>query len=92
MTLYTTTQIQTRIKGLAKQIAFDYQEKELHLVSILKGSFFVAAYLIRAMYEAGKTDVDVDFLQISSYAKTKQSSKTQFSNMTSLLIFQKKYS
>lgn len=73
-TLYSKQQIQTRIKELAREITKDYDGESIVLVSILKSSFVLTADLIRALYEAGMTTVDVDFLQVSSYGTAKQSS------------------
>lgn len=73
-TLYTKTQIETRIEELAKEITEDYHGKSVLLVSILKSSFVLTADIIRSLYEKGMTSVDVDFLQISSYGTAKQSS------------------
>lgn len=74
-TLYSKQQIQTRIKELAKQIASDYKNQPLLLVSILKGSFIFSADMIRALYEQGLTDITVDFMQVSSYGSSRTSSK-----------------
>ena len=73
-TLYTTKQIAARIQELAKEIRGNYNGESVLLVSILKSSFVLTADLIRALYESGMTSVDVDFLKISSYGTTKQSS------------------
>jgi len=73
-TLYIKQQIQTRIQELAEEINKDYKGESILLISILKSSFVLTADLIRALYEAGMTTVDVDFLQISSYGTAKQSS------------------
>lgn len=72
--LYTKEQIRERIEQLAKQIMKDYKGKSILLVGILKGSFIFAADLMRELYENGNTNVDIDFLQVSSYGTAKQSS------------------
>lgn len=73
--LYTKEHIAKRTQELAKQIATDYKNQSLILVSILKGSFLFSADIIRALHEAGLTDVSIDFMQISSYGAKQISSK-----------------
>ena len=41
--LYPAEEIQSRIMGLARQIADDYRERDLVLVGILKGAAFFLA-------------------------------------------------
>lgn len=74
-TLYSKDKIQTRVTELAKEIANDYANQPLLLVGILKGSFIFAADLMRALYEAGMTSVDIDFMQVSSYGSFHESTK-----------------
>jgi hypoxanthine phosphoribosyltransferase len=73
-TLFTKQQIQNRIQELAQEITKDYKGQSITLISILKSSFVLTADLIRALYETGMTTVDVDFLQISSYENSRESS------------------
>jgi len=73
-TIYTKEQIHTRIQELAGEITRDYKGESVVLVSILKSAFVLSADLLRELYAAGMTTVDVDFLQISSYGTTKESS------------------
>ena len=63
--------IQTRIRELAGQIERDYPAgEEIHLVCVLKGGFMFMADLVRAM----STRVSLDFIAVSSYAKSTTSS------------------
>src|SRR5262245_20389242 len=63
--------IQSRIRELAGQIERDYPAgEEIHLVCVLKGGFMFMADLVRAM----STRVSLDFIAVSSYAKSTQSS------------------
>jgi hypoxanthine phosphoribosyltransferase len=63
--------IQTRIRELAGQIERDYPPgEEIHLVCVLKGGFMFMADLVRAM----STRVSLDFIAVSSYAKSTKSS------------------
>ena len=66
----TKEQIQTRIKELAKQVAEDYQGKELLLVGVLKGAVMVMADLSRAM----DAHVEMDWMAVSSYGSGTKSS------------------
>ena len=63
--------IQSRVAELAAEIERDYPEAdEIHLVCVLKGGFVFMADLIRAMAPR----VTVDFIAVSSYAKSTKSS------------------
>lgn len=63
--------IQSRVRELAGQIERDYPAgEEIHLVCVLKGGFMFMADLVRAM----STRVSLDFIAVSSYAKSTQSS------------------
>jgi hypoxanthine phosphoribosyltransferase len=63
--------IQARVSELAAEIERDYPEgEEIHLVGVLKGGFVFMADLIRAM----SPRVTVDFIAVSSYAKSTKSS------------------
>ncbi len=63
--------IQSRIRELAGQIERDYPAgEEIHLVCVLKGGFMFMADLVRAM----STRVSLDFIAVSSYAKSTTSS------------------
>jgi hypoxanthine phosphoribosyltransferase len=63
--------IQSRVTELAAEIEQDYPEgEEIHLVCVLKGGFVFMSDLIRAMTPR----VTVDFIAVSSYAKSTKSS------------------
>jgi hypoxanthine phosphoribosyltransferase len=63
--------IQARVRELAGDIERDYPEgEEIHLVCVLKGGFVFMSDLIRAMTPR----VTVDFIAVSSYAKSTKSS------------------
>jgi hypoxanthine phosphoribosyltransferase len=63
--------IQARVRELAAEIERDYPERdEIHLVCVLKGGFMFMADLVRAM----STGVSLDFIAVSSYAKSTKSS------------------
>lgn len=66
-TLYTEEQIKKRLEELAKEIAHDYKGKNPILVGILNGSYITMADLTRALYKEGLTDLEIDFLSVSSY-------------------------
>ena len=70
-TLLSTDQIQTRVKEMGTQIERDYPPGEgIHLVGVLKGGFMFMADLVRAM----SPRVTLDFIAVSSYAKSTKSS------------------
>lgn len=63
--LFTEQRIQTRIGELAREIASDYRDAKLVLVSILRGSVFFATDLARNI----DLPLSMDFLSISSYGE-----------------------
>ncbi len=70
-TLLSAEQIGTRVRELAAEIERDYPEgEEIHLVGVLKGGFVFMADLVRFM----SARVTLDFIAVSSYAKSTQSS------------------
>ena len=70
-TLISTEQIQARISEMGAQIERDYPAGEnIHLVGVLKGGFMFMADLVRAM----SARVTLDFIAVSSYAKSTKSS------------------
>ena len=63
--------IQARVRELAVEIERDYPDGEnIHLVGVLKGAFVFLADLVRAMTPR----VSLDFIALSSYAKSTKSS------------------
>ncbi|MGK0289553.1 MAG: hypoxanthine phosphoribosyltransferase [bacterium] len=67
--LYSKEEINLQIQVLAKQINQDYKEKQLLIVSVLKGSLLFTADLIREL----DLDVTIDFIQAKSYVGTESS-------------------
>ncbi len=57
------TQIQQRVKELAKEISADFRGKNLLVVGVLKGAWMYLADLVRQL----ELNVDVDFIAASSY-------------------------
>ncbi|MCR4423299.1 MAG: hypoxanthine phosphoribosyltransferase [candidate division WOR-3 bacterium] len=68
--LFSAEQIARRVKELADEISRDYEGKELLLVGILKGSWIFLADLVRQL----QVPVFVDFMTVSSYGKSTESS------------------
>jgi hypoxanthine phosphoribosyltransferase len=70
-TLITAEQIQARITEMGAEIEQDYAAGEgIHLVGVLKGGFMFMSDLVRAMGPR----VTLDFIAVSSYAKSTKSS------------------
>src|SRR5579875_3047613 len=69
--LITSEQIRKRVNEMAAEIAADYPEGPLYLISILKGAFIFLADLARALQRPA---VRVEFMGISSYGKEKTTS------------------
>src|SRR5205807_1369958 len=63
--LFTRDQIQSRVVDLAREITRDYNQSQLVLVSILRGSVFFATDLARHI----DLPLSMDFLSISSYGE-----------------------
>jgi len=63
--LFTEAQIRARVEALAQDIARDYKDRRLVLVSILRGSVFFATDLARLV----DLPLSMDFLSISSYGE-----------------------
>jgi hypoxanthine phosphoribosyltransferase len=69
--LISEEQIQERVRQIGRQISEDYSNDEaLILVGILKGSFYFLADLSREI----RVPVEIEFMQISSYAGDTESS------------------
>ena len=70
-TLISSDQIRDRVRAMAAEIERDYPDgEEIHLVGVLKGGFVFMADLVRGM----SARVTLDFIAVSSYAKSTQSS------------------
>ncbi len=61
--LLTQEQISVKLKETAKQIALDYQGKDLVIVMVMKGAVCLAADLIREL----DIPLDLQYVQCSSY-------------------------
>ena len=61
--LYTKEQLDEMVKRMGKQISEDYKDKNLLLVSILKGSVLIMADLMREI----TIPAEIDFMSVSSY-------------------------
>jgi len=68
-TLITQDQLQQRVLALAQEISQDHPNG-VHMVCVLKGAFIFLADLVRAM----TCEVTLDFMAVSSYAKSTKSS------------------
>lgn len=68
--LFKAPEIRQRVERMGKRITQDYQGKPLVLIGILKGSFVFLADLIRTI----DLPLSVDFMAISSYGDSTQSS------------------
>ncbi|MBI2326363.1 hypoxanthine phosphoribosyltransferase [Candidatus Collierbacteria bacterium] len=73
--LLTAEQIQLRVKELSSEIAEKYRGQHLLLVGVLKGAFILTADLCRELHRAGLTDLEIDFMTISSYDDKIESSR-----------------
>ncbi len=67
---YSEEKLQSIVKELGRQISEDYKNKNLLLVSVLKGSVVFMADLMRAI----TVPCEIDFMCVSSYASGTTSS------------------
>jgi len=69
--LINKSKLEKRIEEMGKQIAKDYEGKEIVLVGILKGSVIFMAELAKNI----KKSVALDFMDVSSYEGTESTGK-----------------
>jgi hypoxanthine phosphoribosyltransferase len=69
-TLITRAQIDARVIEMGKEIARDFAGSEMIALCVLKGGVFFCTDLMRAI----DFDVALDFIQVSSYGSSKESS------------------
>lgn len=69
--LYSKERIDAEVVRLAAEIGAAYADKELLVVIVLKGAFFFAADLLRAL----RLPVEIDFVKLSSYVGTQSTEK-----------------
>jgi hypoxanthine phosphoribosyltransferase len=68
--LINEEQISNRISELGKQISEDYKDKNLYVLSLLRGSFIFAADLVRAI----DVPTRIGFMTTSSYGHSEETS------------------
>jgi len=74
--IFSADQIAAANRRMADEIARDYAGRSVVLVGVLKGAVFVTADLARALAETPgcPTDVQLDFIAVSSYGNAHRSS------------------
>lgn len=68
--LYSRKEISSKVKELGKRISIDYKNKNLLVVSLLRGSFMFTSDLVREI----TIPVEVDFMTTESYGHDEVSS------------------
>ncbi len=68
--LYSREKIAQEVKRIGQEISRDYQDQEIMLVGVLKGSFLFIADLIREI----ESPTVVDFVRLASYGSGTQTS------------------
>jgi hypoxanthine phosphoribosyltransferase len=71
--LFSSRQIQAKVKDLADRISRDYAGKDLIAVGILKGAFMFFSDIVRSI----KVPLTLDFIVASSYVKTDTSGEVK---------------
>jgi len=74
--LFSAEDIRNRIHEIALEIAQKYSGQRLLLVGVLKGGFMVTADLARELHKAGLTDIEIDFVSLSSYGDATESNRS----------------
>lgn len=69
-TLFTKEEIKERVEELGREVSEFYQDKDLVVLSLLRGGFIFTADLIREL----SVPVEVDFMTTSSYGDSEVSS------------------
>ncbi len=69
-TLYSREDISTRVKELGEIISKEYKDKDLLIISLLRGSFIFASDLVREL----SIPVEIDFMTTASYGHDEVSS------------------
>jgi len=72
-TLFTAEVIQAKVKELAARVSSDYQGKDLHLVTILKGALVFLADFSRAL----TIQATLDFMVVASYAAARSTGEVR---------------
>lgn len=67
--LFSREAIAARVQGLGQQLEVDYKDKNLLVVSLLKGSFIFCADLVREIH----LPVRIEFMTTSSYGHGEES-------------------
>lgn len=75
-TLFSEAEIARALERLAVRIAADYSGKPLLVLGVLKGALYVTVDLVRAISRVpdGPSELEVDFLVVSSYGNSTRSS------------------
>ena len=69
-TLISQKEIEAKVVEIAKKIEKDYENQELLVVGVLKGAFVFVSDLVRNI----NLDLSIDFMAVSSYGMSTQSS------------------
>ena len=69
-TLISQKEIEAKVVEIAKKIEKDYENQELLVVGVLKGAFVFVSDLVRNI----NLDLSLDFMAVSSYGMSTQSS------------------
>ncbi len=68
--LISETELDKRIRELGEEISRDYEGRELHLISVLKGGVFFTCELAKRI----SVPLTLDFMSVSSYGNSTRSS------------------
>lgn len=70
--LFSREEINNKVEELGKKLTEDYKDKDLVVVSLLKGSFIFTADLVREI----EVNTQIEFMTTSSYGHSEESSGT----------------
>ena len=73
--MYNEDEIQKRLVEMAKEIDKDYEGKNIVVICVLRGAIYFTVDLTKKM----KTNIELDFVRVSSYDGTESTGKINLS-------------
>ncbi len=70
-------EINRKLNDLAHQIINDHNHEPILLIGVLTGGFIVLADLARSLWDAGQSDIEIDFVKTTSYIDDTVASRHQ---------------
>lgn len=68
--LFSKEEIENKVKEIAEKIDVHYQDEEIYVICVLKGAAIFGADLVKSI----KTSIKMEFIRLSSYGSSTQTS------------------